>query len=83
MDAATGAELASLLKRFRTQAGLSQQMLADRALISAKPISALERGSRKVPYRYTLDRIAEALGLSEEARAELERSATACARVAA
>jgi predicted ATPase/DNA-binding XRE family transcriptional regulator len=75
VDAATGADLAVLLKRFRKQAGLSQQMLADRALISAQAVSALERGSRKVPYRYTLDRIAEALGLSEEARAQLELSA--------
>lgn len=75
MDAATGADLGSLIKRFRMQAGLSQQMLADRALISPQAVSALERGSRKVPYRYTLDRIVEALGLSEEARAELELSA--------
>ncbi len=75
MDAATGADLASLLKRFRMQAGLSQQMLADRALISPQAVSALECGSRKVPYRYTLDRIAAALELSEEARGELERSA--------
>ena len=73
--AATGADLASVLKRFRTQAGLSQQMLADRALISAQAVSALERGSRKVPYRYTLDRIADALALTPEARAELELSA--------
>ncbi|MBV9718708.1 MAG: helix-turn-helix domain-containing protein [Candidatus Eremiobacteraeota bacterium] len=75
MDAATGADLASLLKKFRTQAGLSQQMLADRAQISAQAVSALERGSRKVPYQYTLDRISEALGLPVEARAELELSA--------
>ncbi|MBV8531393.1 MAG: helix-turn-helix domain-containing protein, partial [Candidatus Eremiobacteraeota bacterium] len=75
MRAATGADLSSLLKRFRTQAGLSQQMLADRALISVQAVSALERGSRKVPYRYTLERIADALALSEEARIELELSA--------
>ncbi len=75
MRAATGADLASVLKRLRTQAGLSQQMLADRALISAQAVSALERGSRKLPYRYTLERIADALELSEEARAELELSA--------
>ncbi len=75
MRPASGAELSSLLKRLRTQAGLSQQMLADRAVISVQAISALERGSRKVPYRYTLERIAEALELSEEARAELELSA--------
>ncbi|MBV8345601.1 MAG: helix-turn-helix domain-containing protein [Candidatus Eremiobacteraeota bacterium] len=75
MVAATGADLASLLRRFRTQAGISQQVLADRALISAQAVSALERGSRKVPYRYTLERIADALELDEEARAELELSA--------
>ncbi|MBV9333209.1 MAG: helix-turn-helix domain-containing protein [Candidatus Eremiobacteraeota bacterium] len=75
MNATAGSDLAGLLKRLRMQAGLSQQMLADRALISPQAISALERGSRKVPYRYTLDRIAEALSLSEKARAELEQAA--------
>jgi predicted ATPase/DNA-binding XRE family transcriptional regulator len=73
--AATNADLASVLKRLRTQAGLSQQMLAERARISPQAVSALERGSRKLPYRYTLERIADALELSEEARAELELSA--------
>jgi predicted ATPase/DNA-binding XRE family transcriptional regulator len=67
--------LASLLKSFRVQAGLSQQMLADRALISVQAVSALERGYRKVPYRKTLERIADALSLSTEARAALELSA--------
>jgi predicted ATPase/DNA-binding XRE family transcriptional regulator len=76
VSASAGADLSSLLKRFRTQAGLSQQMLADRALISVQAVSALERGSRKVPYRYTLDRIAEALSLTQEGRNELELSAS-------
>jgi predicted ATPase/transcriptional regulator with XRE-family HTH domain len=75
VSAAAGADLSSLLRRFRTQAGLSQQMLADRALISVQAVSALERGSRKVPYRYTLERIADALALTEEARTELDLSA--------
>lgn len=57
------------------QAGLSQQVLAERALISAQAISALERGFRRAPYRATLERIADALELSEEARQILERSA--------
>ena len=52
------------------QAGLSQQTLADRALISVQAISALERGYRKAPYRATLERIADALALSQEARRE-------------
>ena len=75
MGTATGADLSSLIRRFRTEAGLSQQMLADRARVSVQAVSALERGSRKVPYRYTLERIADALALTEEARIELELSA--------
>ncbi|MBV8373233.1 MAG: helix-turn-helix transcriptional regulator, partial [Candidatus Eremiobacteraeota bacterium] len=74
-DPSEGAELAALLKKFRVQAGLSQQALADRALISVQAISALERGYRKAPYRATLERIADALALSEQARQALEHSA--------
>src|SRR5580692_9557777 len=66
---------AELLKKFRVEAGLSQQTLADRALISVQAVSALERGYRKAPYRATLERIADALALSQEARQRLERSA--------
>jgi predicted ATPase/DNA-binding XRE family transcriptional regulator len=74
-DAGGTAELPALLRKFRVQAGLSQQVLADRALISAQAISALERGFRRAPYRATLERIADALALPEEARRMLERSA--------
>ena len=65
-DAARTAELAGLLKKFRVQAGLSQQTLAERALISVQAVSALERGFRKAPYRATLERIADALALSHD-----------------
>jgi predicted ATPase/DNA-binding XRE family transcriptional regulator len=74
-DATRTAELADLLKKLRVQAGLSQQTLADRALISVQAVSALERGFRKAPYRATLERIADALALPEEARQTLELSA--------
>jgi predicted ATPase len=50
-------------------------VLAERALISAQAVSALERGFRRAPYRATLERIADALALSDEAREALERSA--------
>lgn len=50
-------------------------MLAERALISVQAVSALERGYRKVPYRNTLERIADALGLPSEARSALELAA--------
>ncbi len=74
-DVAAAADLATLIKTYRVAAGLSQQMLAERALISVQAVSALERGYRKVPYRNTLDRIADALNLSQEARGALELSA--------
>lgn len=67
--------LSSVLRRFRARAGFSQQELAERASISVQAISALERGSRKAPYRYTLDRLAEALSLTADERSELQRSA--------
>jgi len=75
LGAADTAELAALLKKFRVQAGLSQQALAERALISVQAVSALERGYRKAPYHVTLERIADALALSYEARQALEHSA--------
>jgi predicted ATPase/DNA-binding XRE family transcriptional regulator len=74
-DATNTAELAALLKEFRVQAGLSQQVLAERALISVQAVSALERGYRRAPYRATLERIADALALPDEARRTLERCA--------
>jgi predicted ATPase/DNA-binding XRE family transcriptional regulator len=69
-------ELAALLKSLRLQAGLSQQMLADKALVSVQAVSALERGYRKVPYPKTLERLADALALPADARAALEEAAT-------
>ncbi|HYL27435.1 MAG TPA: helix-turn-helix domain-containing protein, partial [Candidatus Nitrosotalea sp.] len=74
-DAVESTDLATLLKAYRAKAGLSQQMLADRALISVQAVSALERGYRKVPYQKTLERIADALSLPADARAALELSA--------
>ncbi len=74
-NAAGTAELPALLRKFRLQAGISQQVLADRALVSAQAISALERGFRRAPYRATLERIADALALSDEERQMLELSA--------
>ena len=68
-------DLATMLKDLRLKAGLSQQMLADRALISVQAVSALERGYRKVPYPKTLERIAEALALPADVREMLELSA--------
>jgi tetratricopeptide (TPR) repeat protein/transcriptional regulator with XRE-family HTH domain len=64
-----------LLRQHRLEAGLSQEELAEVAGISARAISDLERGARHRPYRATVGRLAQALGLAEEDRLQLERAA--------
>ncbi|MGH3146314.1 MAG: helix-turn-helix domain-containing protein, partial [Rubrobacter sp.] len=41
------------LRRLRKAAGLTQEELADRAGLTARGISDLERGARKRPYPHT------------------------------
>jgi non-specific serine/threonine protein kinase len=53
----------TLLKRYRVAAGLTQEALAERAHMSARAISDLERGARRVPYRETVALLAAALDL--------------------
>jgi tetratricopeptide (TPR) repeat protein/transcriptional regulator with XRE-family HTH domain len=60
-----------MLKRLRGAVGLSQAELAERAGLSVKAISALERGERRRPYPHTLRALAAALRLSAEDRAAL------------
>src|SRR5919204_2840562 len=62
---------ADLLRRHRLGAGLSQQVLAERAGLSPRGLSDLERGVRRAPYRDTVLRLADALGLGEAERAAL------------
>ncbi len=64
-------QLASLsfgeqLRRYRERAGLTQEALADQAGVTAKAISALERGERRQPYPQTVHALAQALGLTPD-----------------
>ena len=59
------------LRRLRQAVGFSQDDLAERAGLTAKAVSALERGERQRPYPETVRRLADALGLDAKARAEL------------
>jgi predicted ATPase/transcriptional regulator with XRE-family HTH domain len=59
------------LRRLREAAGFTQEELAERAGLSRKAISVLERGERKRPYPHTVRSLADALGLSEGERAFL------------
>ena len=62
------ASFAELLRRHRAEAGLTQEMLGERAGVSWRTISDLERGI-KYPRRDTLALLAGALALSEDDRA--------------
>jgi predicted ATPase/DNA-binding XRE family transcriptional regulator len=52
-----------LLRRHRLAAGLTQEALAERAGLSVRAITDLERGVRRAPYRDTVRRLAAALDL--------------------
>jgi LuxR family transcriptional regulator, maltose regulon positive regulatory protein len=69
MAAAHAVAFADLLRRYRVAAGLTQEELAERAGLSPKGISDLERGARTHPRRDTIHLLAEALDLSEADRA--------------
>jgi predicted ATPase/Tfp pilus assembly protein PilF/DNA-binding XRE family transcriptional regulator len=75
MDTSGRGEFGALLKRHREAAGLSQEQLAEQAGLSAKAVSALERGERRSPHPATLRRLADALGLPEAQRAALVAAA--------
>src|ERR1700690_1036431 len=57
------------LRSGRHSAGLSQQELAERSGLSVRTISDLERGRTRWPYRDSVQRLADALGLRDGARA--------------
>jgi len=60
------APFAALLRGFRLAAGLTQAELADRAGLSLRGVSDLERGVRRAPHARTVRQFAEALRLSDD-----------------
>jgi len=73
-------EFRTLLKQYRAQAGFSQEALAERAGLSTRVVSDIERGVIKAPHRDTVRRVSDALGLATEQRAA---SGGLCHRAAA
>src|SRR5438309_2181755 len=71
MSTTTPAVFGRLLRQYRHAAGLTQQDLAERAGLAGRAISDLERGARNRPYRDTVIRLADALGVAEPVRDEL------------
>jgi class 3 adenylate cyclase/transcriptional regulator with XRE-family HTH domain len=68
------AAFAPLLRRHRRDAGLTQEALAERAGISLRAVSDLERGIYRTPHRDTVALLAQALGLTQQQTAFLEAS---------
>ena len=66
---------AALLRQHRHNQALSQEVLAERAGLSVRGLSDLERGARRSPQPGTVSRLASALGLESEARATLASAA--------
>lgn len=58
-----------MLRRYRAAANLSQEELAERAGLSARAISDLERGVKRAPRKDTVELLANALALSPQRRA--------------
>jgi predicted ATPase/transcriptional regulator with XRE-family HTH domain len=58
--------LGSSLKKLRLSTGMTQEELAERAGISARTVSDIERGLRNVVHHDTALRLASALGLADE-----------------
>jgi predicted ATPase/tetratricopeptide (TPR) repeat protein/DNA-binding XRE family transcriptional regulator len=75
MDAADDNSFGALLREFRLTAGLSQEALAERAGMSARGVSDLERGIHRAPYQQTLNVLLDALGLDREQRSLMAAAA--------
>jgi predicted ATPase/DNA-binding XRE family transcriptional regulator len=71
MTATTGGGFGTALRRLRLAAGLTQDMLAERAGVSARAVSDLERDAARVPRLDTVNLLADALHLAPEQRSEL------------
>jgi transcriptional regulator with XRE-family HTH domain len=64
-----------LLRRYRHSGGFTQEELAERATLSARAISDLERGLKYRPRKDTVRLLADALELTGNDRGAFERAA--------
>ena len=65
----------TLLRRYRIEANLSQEALAEAARVSPSAIGAYERGVHAAPHRHTVAMLADVLELQGATRAEFELAA--------
>jgi tetratricopeptide (TPR) repeat protein/DNA-binding XRE family transcriptional regulator len=70
-----GLDFGAALKRYRLAAGLTQEELAERAHLSVRAITDLERGVRRTPRPDTVALLVGALSLTSHDRTALEAAA--------
>lgn len=75
MTRTVSASFADLLKQYRAAAGMTQEELAERAELSARAVSDLERGLTHRPYAHTVQRLIQSLALDEKNAALLQTAA--------
>ncbi|MDQ2651920.1 MAG: helix-turn-helix domain-containing protein, partial [Chloroflexota bacterium] len=75
MAPGTGTSFAELLKYLRQRARLTQRQLAERAGVSERGVSDLERGAIRRPYGETANLLADALELAGDQRTQFLRAA--------
>ena len=68
-------DFGAMLRRYRLAAGLTQEELAERAHLSGRGITDLERGVRRAPRPDTVALLVEALALAPHDRAAFEVAA--------
>ncbi|MGW0177140.1 ATP-binding protein [Rhodococcus sp. NPDC003322] len=82
MAQANESSFGAVLRRLRRSRSLTQEELAERAGLSVKAVSALERGERQRPYPHTVRALAAALDLDDADRDHLSAAIPASARPA-
>ena len=75
MEADSRLSFGDLLRRYRNSANLTQEELAGRTGLTPQAIGLLERGERRRPHKYTVEKLAEALGLTGQDLARFEAAA--------
>ena len=71
----TAGGFGKLLRQLRTDAGLTQEELAETATLSPRSVSDLERGVNATARKETARLLADALGLAGPQRAQFEATA--------
>jgi predicted ATPase/DNA-binding XRE family transcriptional regulator len=75
VQSSTDIVFGDLLRRHRATAGITQEELAGRTGLTPQAIGLLERGKRRHPHAYTVQKLAEALALDRRELSEFEAAA--------